>query len=404
MTSYAAFQHRDYRLLFSATLLSALGQQMLSVAISWDLYEKTHSALVLGNVGLVQVVPAILLALFAGHLADRRDRRTIILSTQSMHTLAGLSLALSGAGRSVALMYAAIFFVAVARAFQAPASNALLPQLVPPRDLLNAVTWNSSAFEFSSLAGPALAGILIGIGGSSLVYVLQAACALLTIACFSSVRFRPQPVTTTHPPGLHGIAEGLRFVWREKLMLSTFTLDLFAVLFGGATALLPIYAVDILHVGVTGLGWLRAAPAAGALSMAVLLAHSPPFPRPGKMLLACVAGFGVATIVFGYSRSFWLSLFMLMLTGMFDNVSVVLRSTLVQSRTPDELRGRVHAVRNIFISCSNQLGAVESGVAAAALGTVFSVVSGGAMTLLVVAVIGGVSVSLREWKKEERGA
>jgi MFS family permease len=370
---------------------------MLSVAVSWDLYLQTRSALVLGNVGIVQVAPFILLSLTAGHLADRYDRRRIMVLTQVLYL--SVSLLLLIGSHSVPLIYSCLFCTAVARTFQGPARGAILSQIVP-RDLLsNAITWNSSAQEIASVGGPAVAGLLLAITGSRTVYLLQCGCALLTLACFASLRSRTPEKTETARLEHGSVLDGLRFVKNNKLILSAVTLDLFGVLFGGATALLPIFAVDILHAGPAALGWLRAAPSAGAVMMAVTMAHLPGIRRAGPALIAAVTGFGLATVGFAFSRNIWLSLAMLVLTGAFDNVSVVLRHSLLQTRTPDSLRGRVLAVNNIFISCSNQLGAVESGWTAAWLGAVTSVWAGGFATLAVVAVCACLSPALRHWDR-----
>ncbi len=381
---------------------------MISVAVAWDLYVATKSALVLGNVGFVQVAPFLLFALFAGHFADRFDRRKIMLLTQVLF-LAASGLLIFGYG-SVALIYSCLFLMASARAFQWPARQAMLPHVVPVETLGNAIAWNSSAQEIASVTGPAVAGLLLYTAGSATVYLLQTVFATLTLVCYFAVRRVPIPVATPGaeaavapnlPPqgGVRSILEGLRFVKENKLILSAVSLDLFAVLFGGATALLPIFSVDILHIGVRGLGWLRAAPSLGAVSMALITAHSPPRRSAGKVLLWGVTGFGVATIVFGLSRSVVLSFAMLLLTGAFDNISVILRNSLVQTHTPDRLRGRVLSVNSIFIACSNQFGAVESGWTAAWFGAVPSVVGGGIATIGVVVACAALSPALRRWKQ-----
>jgi MFS family permease len=366
---------------------------MLAVAVSWDLYQLTHSALVLGNVGLVQVAPFFLFALVAGHMADRYNRRHIILTTQILVLLTAIALAFSGL--SVGLIYACLFFNTTGRAFQGPARLSMLNQVVPLEHIGNAVAWNSSAQELASVGGPALAGIIMAAGGSRVVYMSQAVCALIVLISYAAMRYRPAPVTIPATT----MTEGVRFLFRNKLILSASSLDMFAVLFGGATALLPIFSVEILKGGVHTLGWLRAAPSAGAVLMALTLAHSPKIERAGVALLGAVAGYGVCTIVFGLSRSFWLSFAMLLLTGAFDNVSVVLRQYLLQTRTPDSVRGRVLAVNNIFISSSNQLGAVESGLTAAWFGAVWSVVGGGIATLLVAGSFARFAKQLKNWRQ-----
>ena len=375
--------------------LSTFSMQMLWVAVSWDLYQTTHSPIVLGNVGLVQVAPFFFFALFAGHVADRYNRRNVVLTTQAAFLAASLVLAVGP--RSVPLIYSCLFLHATSRAFQGPSRLAVLPLVVPIEHIGNAIAWNSSAQEVASVSGPALAGILLAAKGSRAVYGVQAACAAGALICYVLMKFRHERKDA--PIETKDIAEGVRFVWKDTLILSAISLDMFAVLFGGATALLPIFAVDILHGGAHALGWLRAAPSVGAVAMALVIAHAPRIHHAGKTLLAAVAGYGLTTIAFGFSRSLWLSFFLLVLTGMFDNVSVVLRHSLVQTETPDRVRGRVLAVNNIFISCSNQLGAVESGLTAAWFGAVNSVVLGGMATLAIVAGFAAGSKRLRKWRQ-----
>jgi len=295
--------------------------------------------------------------------------------------------------------YIALTVSGCVRAFNMPTRQSLLPSLVPTERFQNAITWNSSAQEIANVSGPALAGLLLVFTSTRTVYWVQVACAVITLISFASIRLRRTEAPSI-APGPRGFLEGLRFVRNDKLILSAVSLDLFGVLFGGATALLPIFAVDILHAGPAALGWLRAAPSIGAVLMAVSLAHYGKILRAGPTLIAVVIGFGLATIGFAFSRSLWLSLVMLMLTGVFDNVSVVLRHSLVQVGTPDHLRGRVLAVNNIFISCSNQLGAVESGWTAAWLGAVPSVWLGGVATILIASACAVVSPQLRRWRQD----
>jgi predicted MFS family arabinose efflux permease len=373
-------------------------QQMLATVVGWDLYLSTHSPVVLGNVGLVQIIPVLLFTFVAGHVADRYNRSRTAMVTQVAQALVAFALAGAGSGRGVVLIYACLFLTATARAFQWPATSAMLPQTVPPENLTQAISWSGSAREMATMGGPALAGALIAAFGSEAVYLGQAICCVLSAICFAMMRLPDRAEHERPEIGLKAVAEGIRFVWREKVILSAISLDLLAVFFGGATALLPIYAADILRIGATGLGWLRAAPAVGAGLTAIWIAHQPPIRHAGVVLLATIAAFGAATIGFAVSTSAWLSFGMLFLTGAFDSVSVVLRISLVQSRTPDALRGRVSAVNGLFIAASNQWGAVESGVAAALMGTVPSVVFGGAATIVVVAAVGALSTSMRRWK------
>ncbi len=396
MDPYASFRSRDYRFLLVGNSLTALGMQMLSLAVSWDLYIQTKSALVLGNIGFVQVAPFLFFALAAGHLADRWDRRRILITTQVLLMAASAILAFSRS--SVFLIYACLFLTATARAFQGPSRQAMLPHVVPPEVLANAITWNSSAFEIANVTGPTLAGILLASMGSRTVYLVQLCAAAVTLFCFQRLRIRLDPARAVPPPTGKALLEGVRFVRDHKLILPAMSLDLFAVLFGGATALLPIFAIEVLHAGARGFGWLRAAPSIGAVSMAFLLAHTHRSREAGRVLLWSVAGFGVATVVFGLSHWFWLSFAALVVTGAMDNISVVLRQSLVQMNTPDHLRGRVMAVNNIFISCSNQLGAVESGWTAALFGPVGSVVGGGFATIAVVIAFAVKSAVLRKWR------
>ena len=391
MDSNSPFRSRDYRYLLTGNATSNLGLQMLNVAVGWDLYQQTRSALVLGNVGFVQVVPFLLFALLAGGFADTHDRRRIMILTQSLIVLSAVLLLV--APSSVALIYACLFLKATARAFQGPARMATLPNVVPPAALRGAITWHSSVHEIANVSGPAAAGFLVAAAGSKAVYLAHFLSSAVALASF----FLLKPRAIQAPQAGTSMLEGVRFVRDNKLVFSALSLDMFAVLFGGATALLPIYAVDILQVGATGLGWLRAAPSIGAMSMALLLANVLVIHQPGRILLWSVAGFGLATIVFGLSKSFWLSMAMLLLVGALDNISVVLRHSLVQTETPDWVRGRVLAVNNIFISCSNQLGAVESGWAAALLGAVGSVVFGGFATIAIVGFFAWRFTGLRRW-------
>jgi MFS family permease len=342
------------------------------------------------------VAPFILFALFAGHVADRYDRRRTMLLTQLLFLAASAFLMVGS--RSVTVIYTCLFLIAFGRAFQWPARQALLAHIVPAEAIGNAITWNSSVQEISSVSGPAVAGILLATAGSRVVYLTQGVCVCLGLVCYLGMRYRSKPVVDAPAPTAESLLEGMHFVRDNKLILAAILLDLFAVLFGGATALLPIYAADILHAGAQGLGWLRAAPSVGSVTMALVLAHSPRIRRAGAVLLWAVAGFGAATIVFGTSRSLPLSLAMLVLTGACDNISVVLRQSLLQT-TPDYVRGRVLAFSSIFISSSNQFGAVESGWTAAWFGAVFSVAGGGMATIAVVAICAAVSAPLRRWKQ-----
>jgi MFS family permease len=388
---YQALRFRDFRLLIIGQLVATLGEQMTSVAIGWELYQRTHSALALGLVGLVQIIPVILLSLPAGHIADQFNRKQIVVISQVVLMLSSLGLAiLSFIQGDILLVYGCLLVIGITRAFKNPASSTLIPQTVPPEAFTNAATWNSSVWQLASVIGPALGGLMIALFSSAtLVFVFDAIAGLIFALMVTIIRGKQKAVTRTSEKSttLASIAAGISFIRRTRIILAAITLDMFAVLLGGATALLPIYADDILHVGPVGLGWLRAAPSIGALLMALVLAHRPPFKRAGVMLLLAVTGFGIATILFGLSRSFFLSLAMLGLLGAFDNISVVIRGTLTLVKTPDEMRGRVASVTGIFIGASNELGGFESGLAATLFGATASVVGGGIGTILVVLAI-----------------
>jgi MFS family permease len=386
---YAALRFADYRKYIVGWILAVVGQQMQSVAVGWEIFDKTKSKLALGLVGLVGALPVILLALPAGHVADMFDRRRIVAVSLSTVALCSVGLAIAsllhpsmGDAVWLAVVYGLLLVSATGAALGWPARSAVLPQTVPTWAFANAMTWNATFFETSAAVGPAIGGWII-IKAVWPAYALNALCAL-SFATAVMLLPRKQIVAKREPPSLQSLAAGVRFVWSQKIILATITLDLFAVLLGGATYILPVFAKDILHCGSVGFGWLRASPGIGAVTMAMLLAHLPPMRRAGATLLWAVAGFGVATIIFAVSKNFWLSMAMLILTGAFDNISVVVRHTLVQVLTPDSMRGRVSAVNNVFIGASNEIGGFESGLAAQLMGTVPSVVFGGIGTIVVV--------------------
>ncbi|WP_100902602.1 MFS transporter [Nostoc flagelliforme] len=382
---FAAFKFRDYRLFTIGRLVLFVGSQMQTVAIGWELYERTNSAIALGGVGLAQVLPMIILTLIAGDVADRRDRKLTILMSVMLLALCSLALGvLSYTQGAIFLIYACLVLTGVARAFLKPASDALMWQLIPVSAFTNAATWNSSSFQLAAVIGPAFGGFGIALLGSATgVYVLAAIAALLCFILTLAIK-EQKSIRSTEPISFKALAAGAKFVWQNQLILAAITLDMFAVLLGGAIALLPIFAKDILHVGPVELGYLQAAHSIGALTMAITLAYLPPLRKAGPAFLWSVVGFGVVTIIFGLSRSFWLSMLMLILGGALDSISVVIRHTLVQIRTPDHLRGRVAAINSVFISASNELGGFESGLTAALFGPVISVVGGGIGTIVVV--------------------
>jgi MFS family permease len=384
--SSSVFQHRSFRQFWIARLTSVFAYQMQAVAIGWQVYALTGSALALGLVGLAQFLPSVALMLLVGHVADRHDRRRILVWCQRIEAAAAITLTiLSSTGAiTVHAIFALVVVIGAARAFEMPTQQTLLPATVPSSLLSRAVAANASAGQTAIVLGPALGG-LIYVAGPSAVYGL---CALMFFA--ASVLVRRIQLERAPPrreaPTLASLFAGIAYIRRERALLGAISLDLFAVLLGGAAALFPIYARDILFTGPWGLGMLRSAPAVGALATAFWLARHPLQRQAGRTMFIAVALFGAATIAFGLSQSFALSLAILVLMGAADMFSVVVRQSLVQLGTPDAMRGRVSAVNSMFIGASNQLGEFESGVTAAWFGTVPSVVLGGAGTLLVVAL------------------
>lgn len=394
---FAAMRHPGVARLAVGRFFSAIATTSTSVAVGWQLYEVTGSTFALGLVGLIEVIPVVTLALAAGVAADRFPRRSVAIASHLLlATCASAFTALSVFDGAAWLYYPVILVMGVGMAFRGPSVGAMLPQLVAAKDFANANAWFSSSFELASISGPALAGFLIAlVKNAELAFSFACFAHLVFVAILVSLPHRPAAMTGKSQ-GLTDLLAGFRFVTGTKVFLAAITLDLFAVLLGGAVSLLPVYAKDILHVGPVGLGWLRAAPALGALSMALIQTRLPPWKKPGEALLISVAGFGIATIVFGISQVMWLSLAALFFSGVFDNVSVVVRATLEQSLTPDVMRGRVAAIQNVFIGMSNELGAFESGSVAALVSPFFSVVAGGVGTLLVVGVVALVFPQLRK--------
>ena len=396
---YAALRYRDFRLLLTGRFITSLGNQMLSVAIGWELWLRTHSAFALGLVGLVQVIPVLMLSLLAGHVADQYNRKRIVFFAEILLGLCSLGLAaLSFFQGPVVLIYLCLLGIGIARSFNDPASATLLPQTVPPEIFTSAATWASSSWQLASVVGPAVAGLAVAwLGNVTIIYVFDVFAAVTFLVLLSFFKGRPLALSAKADT-LDSLKEGIRFIRSKKIILAAITLDMFAVLFGGAVTLLPVFATDILKVGPTGLGLMRAAPSVGALLMALALAHLPAFKHAGRTLLLAVAGFGAATIVFGLSTYFWLSMLMLVMLGGLDSISVVIRSTLMLTRVPDEMRGRASSVNSIFIGASNELGGFESGLVAGLLGPIISVVGGGIGTILVVLAIARIWPEMRNMK------
>jgi MFS family permease len=383
-----SFTHPNFVSYTLARFFIVLSLEMLSVAVGWQVYEITHRPLDLGYVGLAQFLPGFALFLFAGHAADLFDRRRLLMWCYAGFTLCSALLLLISwrTPHSVHLIYAVLVLLGAVRSFNFPASRAILPQLVPEEHFANAVAWNSSIFQIATIAGPALGGIVYAIfRGPNTVYALAVSISIFAMAMTMRIRILTA-ARSQEPVSLRTVFAGFRFIWDKKVILGSISLDMFAVLLGGAVALLPVYAREILHTGPWGLGLLRSAPGVGAAVMAIVVAHRPIRRRAGMAMLLCVAGFGVFTIAFGISHSLVLSLVALFLCGASDMVSVIIRATLVQIATPDEMRGRVNAIDMLFIGVSNELGEFESGFTAQWFGTIPAVVLGGIGTLVVIGI------------------
>jgi MFS family permease len=406
--AYAALRLPAFRWFIISLFTMTVAAQIQVIVVSWQIYAVTHDPLSLGLIGLSEAFPFIAAALFAGHAADISNRQRISIGALFVLVLCGLALLtfsfvrLSRSGSGLWPFYAVIAVSGLARSFLQPARNALGAEIVSRELYHNALSWRSSTWQAAAVIGPAVGGLLYGFGGPRIAYVVQAILMSVAFLAFARIEYTHTPPQSIDAmPVADSLMVGLRFVFSQPVLLSALALDLFSVLLGGAEALLPVFADQILHVGPQGLGILRAAPALGAVTMAISLAHRPPFRRAGPTLLFAVAGFAVCIVAFGFSRSFALSSFLLLLSGMFDNVSVVIRSTLVQTITPTEVLGRVSAVNSIFIGSSNEIGAFESGVAARILGTVPAVVLGGLASLGVVGLVAVLVPKLRRMRAIE---
>jgi MFS family permease len=407
--SYAILRNRDLRLYLIGRLVAIIGQQMLATAVGWELFHRTHSVMKLGLVGLTQVVPMIFFTLPAGHVADNYNRKRIITLMTLLMAASSLGLTLiSWYQVNVVWMYACLFVAGATRTFATAATASFLPALVDRKDFSRAVNWNATTFQLSSIIGPTVAGWLIWYAGRRAfpVYAINVCASLIFCAMMTQIHTH-HVVAVREKMSFKTLLTGFDFVFANKIILGIITLDMFAVLLGGATALLPVYADLILDVGSRGLGLLQAALPIGAVVCTFILAHRPPIQKAGHSMLLAVAAFGVATIGFGVSRWFWVSFLMLFICGAVDNISVVVRHTLVQLLTPDEKRGRVSAVNNLFIGTSNEMGEFESGTVAqlfgpaigntVAMGTVISVVAGGFGTIAVVIAIALIFPQIRKY-------
>lgn len=402
---YEALRYKEFRAYVLARFLITIAITMQAVIIGYEIYELSNSKLLLGLVGLTEAIPAIGIAMYGGYVADKSEKRNMLVAFVSLYTvMCALLLVFTHAsmidsiGKSnvVLLIFFIIFFTGIARSFSGPASFGLAAQLVPREVFQSSITWSSAAWQSGAVLGPAVGGILLGKAGITVTFGIIV--LFLSIAIISLLQIEKKPIqfVPKDETVYQSAVQGLKFVFENKVILSCISLDLFAVLFGGAVALLPVYAKDILHVGAEGLGWLRASQAIGAIMMLMILAYHPVKKNAGLILLAAVFGFGIFIILFGISKIFWFSMLCLVMSGALDGISVSVRHTIIQMSTPDHMRGRVSAVNSMFIGSSNEIGEFESGATAAALGTVPAVIFGGCMTCLVVIVTYLISPSIRK--------
>jgi MFS family permease len=400
-------KEKEYRFFISTRFLLTVALQIQAVAIGWEIYSLTHDVLSLGLIGLAEAIPALTVALFAGHAADVYNRRNILLFALGTMFLGALGVLyithptvrnLYSQTSIVNFLYFFIFLSGLARGFYSPTAFAFLSQIIHRSKLPQASTINSSVWQIAAVAGPASAGFLYADAGISITFIIVS--ALIGLSFISIIRIQSKPVSDLKPSEgmIKSLKAGVSYVYNNKVILSALSLDMFSVLFGGAVALLPVFADEILHVGPQGLGFLRAAPSLGSALTMIVIAMLPQMKKPGSTLIKAVGGFGLCMLLFGISTNFYLSLVILFLSGVFDSVSVVVRSNILQLETPDDMRGRVSAVNTIFIGSSNEIGAFESGLAAKLLGTVSSVVFGGCMTLGIVAYTQIKAKKLKEYK------
>ncbi len=396
---YASLKVRNFLWLIVSYATSTVAREAQMVVVAWQMFELTHDPLSLGMIGLAEAIPFIAVALVAGHIADRAPRRPIAIAGTFGMLLSAIALLIfttTGmiAGGRVWPIYLVIFLSGIARSFTRPAFSALSAEVVSRDIYANAVAWRSSTWQFAAILGPAVGGLVYGFAGAAVAYAGVTVLMMLALGSLWLVTHNVRPEHTADMPIGESLRIGLRFLFSKKVLLAAMSLDLFSVLFGGAVALLPIFA-KLLQVGPQGLGVLRAAPAAGSLVTGIIVAHRPPMRRNGVVLFSSVAIFGICMIAFALSRNFWLSLALLTLSGMADNVSVLIRGILLQTLTPQHMLGRVSSVNQIFIGSSNEIGAFESGLTARLMGTIPSVVFGGVMCLIVVAIVATISPPLR---------
>ncbi|HNW97329.1 MAG TPA: MFS transporter [Bacteroidales bacterium] len=406
---YAALRIKNFRYFLLARFSITVALQMQSIIVGWQVYEITKDPFSLGLIGLAEAIPYIFTSLFSGYFADRYNRKNIILITTTVFIISATLLYLFTANLSNVLflygvvpIYLVVAFSGFARSFIYAAQTALMAQLVPRELYANSSTWNSTNWHIAAVSGPAIGGLIYGFYGISNAYLTVIIFVILGFYCF--ININTKKITTINYNSesvIASLTEGIRFVFKNQIILGALSLDMLAVLFGGAVAMLPVFAAEVLHVGPQGLGFLRAAPAAGAVIMSFFLAYNPPVRNSGKKLFISVAGFGLCIIFFAISKNFYLSLLLLAMSGMFDNVSVIIRHTIMQLYTPNNMRGRVAAVNSIFIGSSNEIGSFESGLAARIMGLIPSVIFGGSMTLIITATAAKVAPLLRKLHLKE---
>ncbi|MFM1780226.1 MAG: hypothetical protein RJB49_520 [Bacteroidota bacterium] len=408
--AYKALQFPEFRAYVTGNTLFTIALLIQEVVLAYEIYKITHNPLALGLIGLAEAVPFISLVLFGGHFADNRDKKKIMQVTLSLIIASSVFLLYSSTQLQSAdqdfhiySIYAVIFIIGLSKGFFSPAASSLNPFLVPKEVFANAATWNSSFWQLGSILGPGVAGFLYAYAGLSGSLITVIALLLGVMVCIFQIENRPVPVKTVqHESIWHSLREGIAYVFKTKIILYSISLDLFSVLFGGVIAILPIFAEDILKVGAEGLGILRAAPSVGAVVTMVTLVYFPPLKHAWRNLILAIAGFGVATLIFGVSTNFWISVVALFFTGAFDSISVVIRQTVLRFYTPDEMRGRVSSVNGVFVSTSNEMGAFESGVAAKFFGTVPSVLLGAGVTLVLVSLVALTSKELFDLKVDQK--
>ncbi len=407
--AYAVLKIKDFRLFISARFVLTFAIQMQSVVVGWQVYDITHDVLSLGLIGLAEAIPFIVSALFAGYVADRYNRKKVMSIAVLVYLLGALLLLAFSLGYysfleifGILPLYIVVFLTGIARAFFYPAQLALMSQLVPRSLYANSSTWNSTVWHIAAVGGPAAGGLIYGFAGKEFAYGAVVVFVIASLFLFMRIGKYPLLHTLKGEPFMRSLSTGVKFVFGNQVILGALSLDMFAVLFGGAVAMLPVFATEILFVGPQGLGILRAAPAFGAIIMAMFLAYRPPLKNAGVFLLIMVGAFGLTIIAFALSKIFYLSILLLALGGMADNVSVIIRSTIIQILTPDAMRGRVAAVNSIFIGSSNEIGSFESGLAAKIMGLIPSVIFGGSMTILITAITAKFAPELRRLDLEEK--